>query len=401
MQTQPDRQQGAALKQSAARTFRKRRQAHNRVLTRLMIVIIALFALMNLFTKDKDFSDTENRSLQQKPTMSMETLTAGTWASEKLDYYTDQFFSRDGWISLNLRADRLLGLKEENGVLLGKDGYLIGYPEMPAEGEAQAMATAISDFASAHTEYAVRVMVIPSASQILTEQLPKNAPVQDQLAAIDELYSDLSAGVQRIDAATPLSSHADEYIYYKTDHHWTSLGAYYTFSTVAAQLGIDDPITDYNVYPVTTEFEGTLASKVGSHSSQDTITVYEPLGTDVQYYVTNPSDGSRKTSVYDISKLSEKSKYNVFFGDNYPLLEIQTTANNDRVLLVFKDSYANSFVPFLIPYYEKIIMIDPRYYYDSLSACLNSEQITDVLFLFSADTILTDDSTVGVLNSAA
>ena len=100
-------------------------------------------------------------------------------------------------------------------------------------------------------------------------------------------------------------------------------------------------------------------------------------------------------------KLKEKDQYQVFFGGNHPLVEIRTTANNGRNLLVFKDSYANSFMQFLYPYFQNIIMVDPRYYYDDIETAITSYGITDVLFLYSADTLLLDTNLTDTLNASS
>ena len=152
---------------------------------------------------------------------------------------------------------------------------------------------------------------------------------------------------------------------------------------------------DYSVHVLTNSFEGTLASKSGKHTAVDAITAYEPLGTDVSYYVVYDSTQEKAGSVYVDSALDSKDKYTVFFGGNHSLVTIKTTANNGRVLLIFKDSYANCFVPFLIPYYQQIVMVDPRYYYDNVEQLMTQRGVTDVLFLynfstFSADTALAD-----------
>jgi hypothetical protein len=103
--------------------------------------------------------------------------------------------------------------------------------------------------------------------------------------------------------------------------------------------------------------------------------------------------------VYIRSKLKEKDQYQVFFGGNHPAVEIHTTADTGKNILIFKDSYANAFVPLLIPYYDNIIMIDPRYYYEDVNQVISSAEITDVLFLYSQNTFATDTTLTDVLNS--
>jgi hypothetical protein len=202
-----------------------------------------------------------------------------------------------------------------------------------------------------------------------------------------------------LDATSALQAHAQEDIYYRTDHHWTSLGAYYAFQAVSGSLGLENVVSSYDIYTVTDSFEGTLASKSGSHQVTDSIQVYAPLGTDVSYYVVYPDSTDKVCSIFQSDCLEVKDKYTVFFGGNHSLVEIETTAGNDRSLLVFKDSYANSFMQFLTPYYETIIMVDPRYYYDDIETVLTTYGITDVLYLYSADTFLTDTSLAAVLGT--
>ena len=108
---------------------------------------------------------------------------------------------------------------------------------------------------------------------------------------------------------------------------------------------------------------------------------------------------TRRTSIYDSSKLKEKDQYQVFMDGNHPVADIRTNAGTGRTLLLFKDSYANSFVQFLLPYYDRILMIDPRYYYDSISSTMSQNKITDVLILYSANTLFTDTSLADCLTS--
>jgi len=114
-------------------------------------------------------------------------------------------------------------------------------------------------------------------------------------------------------------------------------------------------------------------------------------------------DGNPKDicSFYNLDALKSKDHYTVFFGGNHPRVDITTTADTGRCLLLLKDSYANCFVPFLYPYFDHITMVDPRYYYDNLENIISSEAVTDVLFLYNLDTFLSDTSLADVLNTDA
>ena len=374
----------------------QRRRLHNVVLAGVFLLILLVFFIINLAVKDRDFSDAENRNLTQKPAFSLTTLTNGSYFSALSDYTSDQFFGRDKWMSLKLSAETMLGRKDASGIFLGSDNYLLSAPETPDSDALSRTITNINQFAAAHSELSIRMLLVPDSAMILSDKLPRNAPVRNQLQDISDIAGQLSGSVQFLDAADALIPHASEYIYYKTDHHWTSLGAYYTFSACSGQLGIASPVENYDIYTVSDSFEGTLSSKSGSHKTTDTVQVYIPQS-QIRYYVTYSDSTERICSIYQSSALENKDKYTVFFGGNHPKVEISTTADNQRVLLLFKDSYANSFVQFLLPYYQKIIMIDPRYYYDSLDAILTTENVTDVLYLYSADTFVKDTSLADVL----
>lgn len=376
----------------------QQRRTHNVMLAGIFLLILLVFAIINLCTKTKDFSESENRSLAKMPAFSLSSLADGSYFSGLTTAFNDQFFSRDGWISMKLREDSLLGRKESGGVYLCENGYLIAAPETPNDAALQNTAAAIQQFAAKYPDITMQTMLIPGASAILSDYLPKNAPVRDQRQDIANVIELIGNTVRHIDVSENLANHAEEYIYYKTDHHWTSLGARYAFEAAGGALGVQSAVT-YDIFTVTTTFEGTLASKSGSHQQLDSIQIYAPEDTSLEYYVSYSDTQETACSMFQSACLEVKDKYTVFFGGNHPMLEVHTTANTGRSILIFKDSYANSFIQFLIPYYDNIILIDPRYYYDNVDLIMNNSRITDVLFLYSADTFLTDTALTDVLTA--
>ena len=368
--------------------------------TLLLAAVIIIFSVINLVTPAKEYSAQENRNLAQRPALNRSALKDGSYFSDMDTYYADQFFLRDKWVSLQAQLSMLLGRRELNGVYIGAEAYLLSKPETPAEGQADRLAGAVNAFAEAHPDLQTEVMLVPDAAVVLKDKLPQNAPVRDQMADIQEIEQKMDPSVKCIDAAAALLAHKDEPLYYHTDHHWTSLGARYVFEGTAAGLGISRPLNNYQHYVVSDTFEGTLAARSGLHRTKDEIEVYTPEETDVEYYVYYPDTDEKTTSLFNSEALNQKDQYTVFFGGNHPLVEIHTTADTDKSLLIFKDSYANSFVQFLYPYYENIIMIDPRYYYDNPESVLKSQKITDVLILYSADTVMTDTALADCLNTS-
>ena len=374
--------------------FQRNRRQQGQWLSILLIGCVALFLVLSLLVPDKEFSESENRSLAQRPKLS--SIMEGTFLSDLGDYFADQFPARDMWMSLNLGINKLLGQKEASGVYLCEDDYLIQVPSAPNEEQVNRNLAAVNAFAQNHPDLKTVMAVVPNAVTIHADKLPENAPARDQGADLVNIRGQLT-DTDFVDVTKTLQSHSDEYLFYKTDHHWTSLGAAYAFKDIAAAMGIQAPeLTEYTVYPVSTTFEGTLSSKSGSHSALDTVDIYVP-NANIDYFVTYADSGEDISSLYRREALNNKDHYTVFFGGNYSRVDITTTANTGRCLLLFKDSYANCMVQFLYPYFDHITMIDPRYYYDNVELVIRSEAITDVLYLYNADTFLGDTSLADVL----
>lgn len=376
----------------------RNRRLQGQYLSWLLVGTVAVFLVLGLLWKDQDFSESENRKLAQFPKITVSSITDGSFLKGLSDYVADQFPMRDMWISLNLWMNQTLGQQEASGVYLCADDYLMQAPAAPNEAQLERNLNAISGFAASHGSLNTVMAIVPNAVTIHEDLLPENAPVRDQAADLEHIRSNVS-GVTFLDVTNRLLEHKDEQLYYRTDHHWTSLGAYYAFREIAPALGIEAPVlANYTIHTVSNSFEGTLSSKSGSHGVRDTVQVMQAF-TDIQYYVTYSGDQSGICSMYDRDALNTKDHYTVFFGGNYGRVDITTTADTGRTLLVFKDSYANCFMQYLYPYFDHITMIDPRYYYDNVENVIKSEAVTDVLYLYNLDTFLGDSSLADVLNA--
>lgn len=363
-----------------------------------LVFLIVAFAF-NLFSKDKKYSESENRMLAQKPVFSMANLTSGKYMKDMEDYVTDQFFIRDKWINLKVLEDLALGKKESNGVYIGKKDYLMEIPTAPNQKALNNNLDAISNFSASHPDINTVMTLIPNAAYIYDHLIPRNAPVRDQEKDIKYVMNAVSTSLNFVDLTKTMSSHKEENIYYKTDHHWTTLGARYAFDALSTALGIEKPTQEYKIYPVTHSFQGTLASKSGYDKALDTIEIYVPQGVNTECVVNFTDEGKKTASVYESAALENKDKYEVFFGGNHTRIDISTPMEGKKNLLLFKDSYANCFIPFLVPYYRNIIVIDPRYFYDDIESLISDNEITDVLFLYNVNTFLGDNSLGDVLVS--
>lgn len=361
----------------------------------LFFLIIA-FAF-NLFSKDKKYSESENRMLAQKPEFSMANLASGKYMKDMEDYVTDQFFIRDKWINLKVLEDLALGKRESNGVYIGKKDHLMEIPTAPNQKALDNNLDAISNFSASHPDINTVMTLIPNAAYVYNHLVPRNAPVRDQEADIKYVQSAVGTSLNFVDLTKTMTSHKDEEIYYKTDHHWTTLGAKYAFDALSTALGIDSPTQEYTIYPVTHSFQGTLTSKSGYDKGKDTIELYIPQNVNTDCLVNFVDEGKRTASMYESAALENKDKYEVFFGGNHSRVDISTPMEGKKNLLLFKDSYANCFIPFLVPYYRNIIVIDPRYYYDNIESLITDNEITDILFLYNVNTFLGDTSLGDVL----
>ena len=369
------------------------RRRMNQLLGLGFAVLLAGFTAANYFHKDTAFSDTENRMLQQKPVFSWADLADGRFMGNFEKYQTDQFIFRREWIRLQTAADRLLGKNKSGDVYLG-EGQLLEEPSKLSENVWENL-DAIGAFCRNQTGVKCYLMLVPDAASVQREKLPAYAPVADQAEQLEEIRSYLEKKenpVTEIPLYEMLREHREESLYYRTDHHWTTLGARYAYQSVAGQMGLPgvENGEEKKLYPVSDSFQGTLAARSGYRVPDDTIEVYWP-DQEEELVVTYVQEQTKSASLYAAEKLKTRDKYGMFLNGNHPLTEIRTMVSTGRKLLLIKDSYANCFVPFLTGDFEEIVLVDPRYYYDSAEKLMKQYGFTDVLFLYNLNTFLEDD----------
>ena len=361
----------------------------------LFFLLPVIVLVSSIILPDTGFSEKENRILASRPALKLDQIISGGYEKQFETYENDQFPLRDMWITLKATTDRLMGKVEENGVYIGKNGYLMEAFNAPSQTQYDATVNAMTSFAQKHPDLKQYALIAPNSVNILKSNLPAFAPADDQNPWIDKLKDSLtSAGVTFIDISDTFTDHKAEDLYYHTDHHWTTLGAYYAYLQAAAVMGIDISSDSYDKAPVSQTFKGTLSAKSGFRSGEtDELDVFLPNGDNTLSSVVNYVDEQKKSaSFYDTSKLNTRDKYALFFGGNHAQIKISTPTESNNTLLVLKDSYANSFVPFLAQHYRKIIMIDPRYYYGDLEQLLQVENVQEVLYLYNANTFFADTS---------
>lgn len=352
----------------------------------VFIFFIGGFFLINLLTSEKGFSEQENRQLQTMPTFSADALFSGDYTTKFESFVTDQFAFRDGWITLKARAELLSGKASSNGVYLCDNEALIEGYTAPDSDTLDFSIDAVNRLCES-TDAEVYFALIPSASEIYGELLPNGAPNDSQAEVISYIYSRVNA--KTIDIASALNAHRSESIFYRTDHHWTTLGAYYGYSSIVEAMDMQPvSLSRYTPETVSDSFYGTVYSSSGfTWVSPDSITRYVD-GDGVK--ITNYPHGSAEPgTLYDDSYLEKKDKYSYFYGGNTPLLEIET-GNDGPSLLILRDSYTDSMSPFLFEHFSSISILDLRYYKTSLRAYMAESSFDNVLICYSVPNFSTD-----------
>ena len=353
--------------------------------------IILTFTVADLFNEERFFSESENRILAEKPTLSKEALLSGKYMEDYESYLNDQFVSRDIWIRLKTGMDMLMQKKLINGVYLAADDYLIEQ-HTEAEFKEELLEKRVGQLKKLVKKFpGTKVMLVPTADNILSEKLPSFAPYYDDKLLLGRVTE--AVGEEHvINVYDILKAHADEEIYYRTDHHWTSLGAMYGYRAWVLENGKDDAIRYQkdDLLTVTENFKGTLQAKLNMPVESEEIKIFpqtleKPVS--ITYDFVKKSD-----SFYEESYLETKDKYSYFIDGNHGFTEIETEADNGRELFIIKDSYANTFIPLIAHHYSKVYVLDLRYFNGSLFPFMEQYDKGDmeVLVLYNCAHFMSD-----------
>ena len=367
--------------------------------------MVALF-LGAVLHKPTEFSETENRYLEQRPKLTTVKLFDGSFMKDYETFITDQFPERSFFMGLKTAVERLRGRTDDNGVYFGKDGYLFGkydgavFESETAENNISAVAEFVKLYGDKFGKEHFKIALAPSSSEILKDKLPANAPVYNQTGFIDKIKKEVGEDFV-IDLGENLKKHADEYIYFRTDHHWTTLGAYYGYEAIASGFGLEvQSLEKLKADTVSNDFLGTYDSKVNTGLiggvAPDSITIYYSSEIDKAVMMWDNDKDKTFDNIYKMDALKGKDKYTVFFGGNHSVTDIKTENKTGKTLLIIKDSFAHSLAPFLIKDYDRIIMLDLRYFNKSLKKYLSENKITDLLVLYSTPDFA-EDANIGRL----
>ena len=360
----------------------------------IFALIIGIFTITTIALPDKEFSNGEKRGLTTLESFENTSIWDGTFQETAKDYIADQFLGREKFVKFYGTVERLMGNKQIEDVYLGDD-YLFQEYKNPKDKSIKRMAKSINSFANNNHKINTDILIAPTKVGVLEDSLPAFAPKCNQVENIKKFYDELSRNITKINVADEFlkdNNALENNYYYHSDHHWTSHGAKKAFDIYAKKNHLKNGNNQYEQLIISNDFYGTLAAKTGVYTYPDEITVYLNKNKKDMCKVKYSDLEKKEYTLFAPSMLKSDSEYNVFMRGNHPLIDIETTSTSGKNLLVIKDSYANSFVPFLTPYYSNITVVDPRYYFDSLSELVKKKSITDVLFLYNATTFFSDES---------
>ncbi len=358
------------------------------------------FLLLFLLLPRKDFSEGENRGLASFPGFTINAVRDGSFMKGLELFLCDHFPFRDQLMVFWTETEILKGKRKINGVYLSRDGYLIEDYEAPRNTER--IIRQFAKFADAVPDRRVSIMLVPTAVTVYGGKLPAGAVPGDQRKTMRDIWdglgflngqaaSTLHPNLRIIDCSEALFE-GGEGLYYRTDHHWTTKGAYAGYAAWCGCNGLEPvPRDAFRTETVTEDFRGTVFSKVQDvRVRPDSIELY--YGKEDVIRVEYPDSGESADSLYNLEYLEKRDKYSLFLNNIHPFVEITNEAVRDEsALCVIKDSYANSIIPFLAEHFRKIYVFDTRYYRKGPSSFLREHaDVKDVLVLYNMGTIDTD-----------
>ena len=377
------------------------RKAGRRAIYPLVIFgAVLLFggALLNLFWPKRTQIELENRKAAQSPAFSIEGLLDGSWQSSFAIWMQDQFVLRDQWINAQRATDEIVFQKvEEGGILIGKDQWMftkLFTVDDSIQKQLDKNVQAVSDFAAKYPGK-VTFLLAPSASVIYSEELPAGAPMVDENAMLDEIFSEIGQSADVLDLRDVFTANKDEYLYFKTDHHWTPLGAYLAYQQFCTLKGLTPFDCAARESATVEDFQGTHYSATRLWNVENDSITYYPLENPMTIFrITGEAQYEPETTenLINTEKFSTRDKYAAFLDGNngYSVIE----GNGTGSILVVKDSYANSFIPYLTENYAKIGVVDFRNFKYGLDSTIAQEGYDQILILYNFQTFIADTNLI-------
>lgn len=363
-----------------------------------VLVFLGFIGGLSLLTftgKEREFSENENRYLAKMPGISWESIKKGEFQDGFEEYIKDQIVFRDQWITVETAIQKACLNTDIGGAYVGKNGYDFEKitPDDVDQKQVDKNVKAINNFFDYACEKVgednLYFVLVPTSGLVNSEKLPKNAILFDQNAYMDDIFQQIGSHVS-FDVRELFDQHKDTQLYYKTDHHWTTEGAFLAYQYWQERTGKNPTANSASdLTTVTKSFRGSLYSKILDYdSAYDEIKVLKNT-LDTEYTVI--ADGEDIGGIYQQDKLSEKDKYAYFMGGNYGEAVIHNEEAKDKGnLLLIKDSFANTMIPMLSADYENIYMIDLRYFAGYIPTYMKENNISEIMVLYNISNFISD-----------
>ena len=413
---------------------------------RIFAAIMVLGCLLGLlFFVRPDTSEVEKRKLTEFPKITLSSLWNGEFFSELSLWYSDTYPMRDTLIAADQKVESKFGIttskmmvgnqkktddipdkkaskkakaeKKEKEVkqisapdsrameaeiqnqiqdsLYVKDGaaYTVYYyNQAAADIYTSALSKAAEELKGKTDVYSI--LVPNNSGAMLTEQELEDLGGADQTQAIDYYYS-LSEGCKTIDTINTLRKHNDEYLYFRSDHHWTQLAAYYVYENFCEEKGWKpNQLSDFEKMTFS-PFLGTFYQKLQNAdmaANPDSVEAYIPMGTNDMTYTDNDGTQVDWHVIEDVSTWNINSGYSCFIGGDKPLAVIENPQIDDgSSCVVVKESYGNCFVPFLVDHYQTVYVLDFRYTQNNVMDFVKEHQVQDLIMMNDISIIASED----------
>lgn len=366
-------------------------------LTIIFFVFLVIFSIVDSLAPHREMSELENRPLAQQPTFTLQALLANEWTADYTEFIRDQFVFRDGWISMHSALEQAQGKLENGGVWFATDRYLIAQNMFFSTAQERLLPLniqAVSQFA-ARNPGKVHSMVIPSPANIMSFRLRGRPHQVDENAYLQEIYAGLeAAGAQPIDLLPAYQTNKKEELYYRTDHHWTTDGgAWLAYVEVCNALGREAITPPEELRRETPGFLGTnFAQSKKFGTRPETIVWYDfPNQLRLYSYVGGVLQPGEPQGLMNMDSFKTNDMYGAFLhGILFGYTEIE--GSGEGSILVVKDSYGNSFVPYLTQNYAKIGVVELRSLApDDFTRIMEENQFDDILVMYSFNNFTSDN----------
>lgn len=365
-------------------------------------IIIFLIPILYVVIKDSEFSTLEKRKLSQFPTPTVETVFNGQFGKDFETYLNDQMPLRTFFVGTNAYYDQLSGRNGTNGIYNAKDDYLMVTPveEIPT---LENNIKYISEFIE-NIDTQTYICVVPTSGYIYSNELPANHYEYKDGEIIGKIKNNFTnfknaEFIDLIDSFKSLSK--GEQLYYKTDHHWTSLGAYECYNILGEHMNFTPTPRDEFTIEKYDNFYGTNYSKSALwFTPSETLEIWDNKNrpeNSIKMYITEAGEITVSDELFFRENLDTNDQYTAYLDGNHAMVTITNeNAKTDKKLLILRDSYSHCLAPFLADNYSEIVLIDVRYYLNPVSEIVKDKGIDEILILYSLDSIVDSTDIAGI-----